>query len=210
PPGVLPEIEPGRGTPSLRDNPATLYGSWWHTLFQHFPWKTGVAQWETAFDAMQPSSPQPERSAREWRKVHDGLANSKLAEFVRRSSTVVQTESPFLWSVDDQRCLEGVIDLLVIDQAGRECWLVDWKTNDIGRSDAEHLRMRYLPQLAAYWKVVTSITGFSVHAALFPTALGELLLYKRDELSTEWARLEKLPPHEIGAEVAPDAATPAF
>ena len=33
---------------SLADNAATLYGSWWHTLFQHFPWTSGASQWQTA------------------------------------------------------------------------------------------------------------------------------------------------------------------
>jgi ATP-dependent exoDNAse (exonuclease V) beta subunit len=61
PPELAAESAPSRTTRILSgfDNPATLYGSWWHTLFQHFPWTGGPAQWQAAFGALQSTSPDP-------------------------------------------------------------------------------------------------------------------------------------------------------
>src|SRR4051794_24240071 len=52
---------PRRMVQTLSDTPATLFGSWWHALFQHFPWKSDSPGWQLAFETMQPSSPDPER-----------------------------------------------------------------------------------------------------------------------------------------------------
>ncbi|MFL6539280.1 MAG: 3'-5' exonuclease, partial [Chthoniobacterales bacterium] len=193
---------PRRMVQTLSDTPATLFGSWWHALFQHFPWKSDSPGWQLAFETMQPSSPDPERSAREWNRVSRALRESPQASVLRDSDTIVQTELPFLWPVDDERCVEGVIDLLAIDQAKRRCLLIDWKTNTT--PDAARLRARYLPQISCYWKSVAAITQFEVDAALFSTALGELLVYSDDELAKEWTRLEKLPPDELNEAVAKD------
>jgi hypothetical protein len=90
-------------------------------------------------------------------------------------------------------------------KAGR-CLLLDWKTNDVSPSDVEIFRETYRPQLAAYWKAVTEITGLEVEAGLFSTALGHLLLYSAEELQLEWRRLEQLPPTQLEDEIRPDAA----
>ena len=206
PPGVLPEIE-GRGRHSLMDNPATLYGSWWHALFQHFPWKSAPAQWEIAFNAVAATSPDAKRATREWRTFfQNSQGESILREFISRDSSVVHTEYPFLWLINDQNCLEGVIDLLAIDISRRECLLVDWKTNDIKPDGEARLRERYQPQLAAYWRTVTQITGFEVYAALYSTATGALLSYKANELETQWDQLARLSADELEKTVQPDNA----
>ena len=107
-----------------------------------------------------------------------------------------------MWSIDNHGCVEGVIDLLVIDDARGKCLLVDWKTNNISSGNAEVLRARYRPQLAAYWKAVGEITRLEVEAGLFSTALGRFLLYKPAELATEWKRLEQLPPDRVAQETS--------
>lgn len=187
---------------SLVDNDATLYGSWWHALFQHFPWKSAPDQWQTAFKTLQPSSPDPARSAREWKLFTAAAPDSALGQFLARPGILAHTEFPFLWRIDAQNCLEGVIDLLLLDPAGRRALLIDWKTNRATTKDREKLSARYRPQLAAYWKAVSEITGFAVEAGLYSTALGQLLMFPSDELKTEWARLAKLPPDRLEGEIS--------
>jgi hypothetical protein len=102
--------------------------------------------------------------------------------------------------------LEGLIDSIMINRKAGTCLLLDWKTNDVSPSDVEILREAYRPQLAAYWKAVTEITGLEVEAGLFSTALGNLLLYSSEELQMEWRRLEQLPPAQLENEIGPEAA----
>jgi ATP-dependent helicase/nuclease subunit A len=195
PPELAAESAP-RATARTRsglDNPATLYGSWWHTLFQHFPWTGGPAEWQTAFAALQSSSPDPDRSAREWKLFAKALPASAVGGFLARPATVTHTEFPFLWRMNERSCLEGMIDLLIVDPTNHGCLLVDWKTNRIGKGDEEELRQRYKPQLAAYWKAVGEITQLQVDAGIFATATGEFLPYEPDELEAEWERLRSLP-----------------
>jgi ATP-dependent helicase/nuclease subunit A len=187
---------------SLLDNAATLYGSWWHTLFQHFPWIGGLPQWQTAFAALQPSSPDPDRSAREWKRFVNLSPSSPLREFLGRPGAIAQTEFPFLWRMNADSCLEGVIDLLLIDPNACRCLLVDWKTNRIEKGGREELRQRYKPQIAAYWKTVNEITKYEVEAGIFATATGEFLPYEAGELEAEWERLSSLPADQLSSVAA--------
>ncbi|HEY0370276.1 MAG TPA: 3'-5' exonuclease, partial [Chthoniobacterales bacterium] len=66
---------------SLGDNPATLFGSWWHTLFQNFPWEVEPSHWRAAFELLLTSSPDPDRSAHEWKKIEPALRQSPLIDF---------------------------------------------------------------------------------------------------------------------------------
>ena len=182
---------------SLADNAATLYGSWWHTLFQHFPWTSGSSQWQTAFTALQPSSPDPDRSAREWKLFTKAAPGSALTKFLSRSGVIPHTEFPFLWRMNERSCVEGMIDLLLVEPAAGRALLIDWKTNRITPGDAENLQQRYRPQIAAYWKAVSEITGLDVGAGIFGTAIGELLLYDAEELAAEWERLRALPAEQL-------------
>ncbi|HZE12351.1 MAG TPA: PD-(D/E)XK nuclease family protein, partial [Chthoniobacterales bacterium] len=179
--------------PSLADNAATLYGSWWHTLFHHFPWTAGPQQWQTAFAAVESSSPDAPRSAREWKLFANQSADSSFAQFLARPDAIAHTEFPFLWRIDAGTCVEGLIDLLLVDPHRNQCLLVDWKTNRAVPVDAEKLQARYRPQIAAYWKAVREITKLEVQAGIFATALGKFLPYTAEELEAEWERLRSLP-----------------
>ena len=179
------------------DNPATLYGSWWHTLFQHFPWTGGSEQWQTAFDALKSTSPDPDRSAREWKLFAKALPSSAIAKFLECQSIVRHTEFPFLWRLDDRNCVEGMIDLLLVDRDANQCLLVDWKTNRVGKGEAGQLRQQYCPQIAAYWKAIREITKLEVQAGIFATALGEFMPYDAKELEAEWERLRSLPQNDF-------------
>src|SRR2546423_3215648 len=199
-PELAPESVPRRRTAlmlSAADNPATLYGSWWHTLFQHFPWTGGPQQWQTAFAALQSSSPDPSRSAREWKLFAKALPASALATFLVNPAIVTHTEFPFLWRMNDRNCLEGMIDLLLVNPDDNRCLLVDWKTNRIEKDDEEQLRQRYRPQIAAYWKAVREITKLEVQAGILATAIGQFMPYDDEELEEEWERLRALPAEEL-------------
>jgi hypothetical protein len=98
-----------------------------------------------------------------------------------------------------------LIDSIMINGKAGRCLLLDWKTNDVSSSDVEIFRARYRPQLAAYWKAVTEITGLEVEAGLFSTALGRLLLYSAEELQIESHRLEQIAPAQLEDEIRPDA-----
>jgi ATP-dependent helicase/nuclease subunit A len=200
-PTELPAESTPRSGPVLArssaDNPATLYGSWWHTLFQHFPWTGRLPEWQTAFNALQSSSPDPTRSAREWKFFANASPDSALAKFLARPGILGHTEFPFLWRMDDQSCVEGIIDLLLVDRDGGQCLLVDWKTNRIKPGDEENLRTRYRPQIAAYWKALREITGLEVEAGVFATAIGKFCAYGSGELEAEWKGLRALTPDEL-------------
>jgi ATP-dependent helicase/nuclease subunit A len=178
---------------STADNAATLYGSWWHTLFQHFPWTSGAEQWQTAFAAVQSSSPDPDRSAREWKLFTKASPASVLAKYLARPAIVTHTELPFLWRMNNRSCVEGVIDLLLVDPATGSALLIDWKTNRMTPAGTADLQQRYRPQIAAYWKAVSEMTKLEVTAGIFATATGAFLPYAAAELKTEWERLEALP-----------------
>jgi ATP-dependent exoDNAse (exonuclease V) beta subunit len=205
-PGLPPESVAPRSvlpTRSRADNAATLYGSWWHTLFQHFPWTSRPSEWQTAFTALQPSSPDPDRSAREWKLFTNASPTSALTNFLARPATVAHTEFPFLWHMNERSCVEGMIDLLLVDLTAHRALLVDWKTNHITPADAENLQKRYRRQIAAYWKAVSEITELDVAAGIFATAIGRFMPYDAAELEAEWERLQALPPEELREVIAP-------
>ncbi|MBA3883149.1 MAG: UvrD-helicase domain-containing protein [Chthoniobacterales bacterium] len=192
---------------SIADTPPTLYGAWWHALFEHFPWKRNADAWDAAFAAMQPESPEPNRSAREWTLLRAGtLADSVLTRFVQRAGVVIHTEFPFLWRMNEQNCMEGVIDLLAVDPGSRRCLVLDWKTNRIAAGEESSLASRYLSQLSAYWKAVGEITGFAVETGVHSTSTGRMLLYTNDDLAARWARLATISADALHVEIAPDAA----
>jgi hypothetical protein len=102
------------------------------------------------------------------------------------------------------RCVEGVIDLLLIDPDDNRCLLIDWKTNRIEKSAQEELRQSYKPQIAAYWKAVREITKLEVEAGIFATAIGRFLVYNAEELEAEWERLRALPAETLTNQLLAD------
>jgi ATP-dependent exoDNAse (exonuclease V) beta subunit len=190
---------------SRPDNLATLYGRWWHKLLERLDWKGGIDAAQKLFEQELPSSPSPEPASKHWHKTRQKLFDDETIErFLTSDETRFHRELPFSWRRNDRSVVEGLIDSLLVDRAAGRCLLLDWKTNDVAASELESFRVRYLPQLTAYWKAVAEITGLDVEAGLFSTTLGRLLLYSPDELKTEWRRLEQLPPTDLTDEIRPD------
>ncbi len=186
----------------LADNLATLHGRWWHTFFQNIKWREGLAEADRLFQLLYAQAPDPERAAKEWKRVREGLFTSETARRFAAANAKTHTEFPFSWSIDQNSALEGVIDFLLIEEEQNRALLIDWKTNNVSVGEAEVLRVRYRPQLAAYWKAAGEITRLEVSAGLFSTALGRLLLYEPAELTAEWKRLEQLPPDQVAGETS--------
>ena len=185
------EIEPELRPPRI-DNPATRYGVWWHDFVQRIPWLNDGMVWAEVFAVQHASSPDPARSAREWRLFRERV--NSLADFApgwANRTPVVHAELPFFWKMRDDRCLEGVIDLAFFDPKESEWLIVDWKTNRVAPDKIDLLRAKYLPQLAAYCHVVKEMTGHEVRAALYSTDKGEFVRYEPQELADEWKRLEQ-------------------
>jgi ATP-dependent exoDNAse (exonuclease V) beta subunit len=193
-------------TRSRLDNLATLYGRWWHKFFQRLDWKGGINSAQKLFEKELPISPDAKAATKDWNATRRNLfSDATIARFLASNETLFHAEFPFSWRRNDRSVLEGLIDSIMINRKAGRCLLLDWKTNDVSSSEVEIFRARYLPQLAAYWKAVTEITGLEVAAGLFSTALGRLLLYSAEELQIEWRRLEQLPPAKLEDEIRPDA-----
>jgi ATP-dependent helicase/nuclease subunit A len=188
---------------------ATQYGIWWHEFVQQIRWNANQADWNDVFKMALVNSPDRNRSTKEWKILRETI--SSLTEFTTGtcdSNGITRVEMPFLWGINDRRCLEGVVDLAHFDNAKKKCVILDWKTNQITPDKIDRLRDHYRPQLAAYWKAVSEIAKFDVQAAIYSTAAGALVRYKTDELAREWSRLEKLPPDQFDVEVAITSTPP--
>jgi ATP-dependent exoDNAse (exonuclease V) beta subunit len=201
------EVPAEMRTRSRLDTLATLYGRWWHKFFQRLDWKGGIDSAQKLFEKELPISPDAKAAVKDWNATRGNLfSDAIIARFLASDETLFHAEFSFSWRRNDRSVIEGLIDSIMIDRKAGRCLLLDWKTNDVSPSDVEIFRETYRPQLAAYWKAVTEITGLEVEAGLFSTALGHLLLYSADELQMEWRRLEQLPPARQENEIRSDAA----
>jgi ATP-dependent exoDNAse (exonuclease V) beta subunit len=207
PSALDPEVPAEVRTRSRLDTLATLYGRWWHKFFQRLDWKGGIDSAQKLFEKELPISPDAKAAVKDWKATRRNLfSDATIARFLADDEMLFHAEFPFSWRRNDRSVLEGLIDSIMIDRKAGRCLLLDWKTNDVSPSDVEIFRETYRPQLAAYWKAVTEITGLEVEAGLFSTALGRLLLYSAEELQMEWRRLEQLPPAQLENEITPDSA----
>jgi len=178
------EIEPELRPPRI-DNPATRYGVWWHDFAEELNWLESK-RWAETFERNLASSPDVARSKREWQMLQkqieasDGLAR-KLSD-----ANIVRQEMPFFWKTNG-KSLEGIVDLALFNQ--KEVFILDWKTNRIDADKIDILRDLYRPQMAAYWQAIFNLSNTHISAAIYSTALGQLVVYETNELETEWQRL---------------------
>lgn len=191
---------------SSADNPATLYGRWWHSLFEAIDWRREFASAEQLFEERQLKSPMPARSATEWKLAGRLFRDPTVATFINSSSTHAHREFPFSWCINAEAAVEGIIDVLFIDEAARKCLVLDWKTNRIAEGEEQRLLEHFRPQLSAYWKAVSEISGLSVAAGVYSTAAGKLMLYSTDELTAEWTRLAALSSKDLREAVTAEFA----
>ena len=187
---------------------ATQYGIWWHEFVQQIQWNGDQTDWGNIFETALPNSPDRNRSTKEWKILQQNI--SSLTEFapgICENTAIIRVEMPFLWGINDRRCLEGVVDLAQFDTGKKKCFILDWKTNQITPEKIDRLRDHYRPQLAAYWKAITEIAKLQVDAAIYSTAAGVLVRYQSDELEKEWRSLQKLQPDQFDKTVADERAS---
>ncbi len=180
--------------PLTAESAATRYGIWWHEFAQRVPWRADESIIQRVFAENQTRSPDSARSLREWRKLCQHLREA--ADFRKQlvgKDSLLHLELPFLWRIDKAMCLEGIIDLAVLDRRAGSCLIVDWKTNRIEPDETDDLKARYRPQIASYWKAMAHLTGMSVDAGIYSTSTGRFLAYNNDELADEWTRLRSGP-----------------
>jgi ATP-dependent helicase/nuclease subunit A len=190
------ELEPELHSPQV-ENPATRYGIWWHDFAQKIPWHSQQDAWQGAFEANVSASPEPARSKREWKRL-----TKYTSEHPGFFAGHIFAEMPFFWRMDEQKCLEGLIDVALFHPDEKKWFVMDWKTNRIERDELESLRVEYRPQIAAYWKAVTKMSKRPVSAGIYSTATGELIVYSENELAQEWKRLSNLPADDLRSEIA--------
>jgi len=228
---ALEEIRSEPDRQLSRTSPALQYGLWWHNFVQRIPWSCSdgaqsplnarnapaerggyseaeLASWNEIFAASKLTSPDPARSRREWKLLFAHLSEAKNFRLqFEGDKSIVHAEMPFFWRMDDDRCIEGVIDLAMFRNG--KCLILDWKTDRVPPDNTETLQARYRPQLAAYWKAVSEIAKLEVEAAIYSTAAGALVRYKTVELEEEWSRLKKLPPDQFDLEVTKELTVSA-
>jgi ATP-dependent exoDNAse (exonuclease V) beta subunit len=202
------------------------YGVWWHDFAEQIPWvRAGLAfnsnneselvdVWERIFQVSVASSPDPARSKREWQLLQEQIKSSTEFGQRLRDCDLIRYEMPFFWKINgpgptgnpsrigSTKSLEGIVDLAFFDPVEKKWFILDWKTNRITADEIEMLRVRYRPQIAAYWKAVTEITSAPVEAAIYSTSAGHFISYNRDELATEWERLRGLRFQNLAVEIA--------
>jgi ATP-dependent helicase/nuclease subunit A len=192
------EIEPELRPPRI-DNPATRYGVWWHDFAEQIPWvcsrpaqsgrtPTERRDYNEVFERSVTSSPDPARSKREWQLLQKQIESSDGLARKLRDANSVRQEMPFFWRVNG-KSLEGIVDLALFDQRANEILILDWKTNRISAEKIDVLRDLYRPQMAAYWQAISNLANARVSAAIYSTAIGQLVIYNAKELATEWQRL---------------------
>jgi ATP-dependent helicase/nuclease subunit A len=190
------ETEPELRSPRV-ENPATRYGIWWHDFAQKIPWHSQRKAWQAAFEENLSASPEPARSKREW-----NLLTKFTSDHPGFLSANIFVEMPFFWRMDEQKCLEGLIDVALFQPDEKKWFVLDWKTNRVERDELESLRVEYRPQIAAYWKAITEITKRPVSAGIYSTATGELIVYAENQLAEEWERLRNLLAEDLESEIA--------
>jgi hypothetical protein len=185
-------------------SPALQYGLWWHDFVQRLKWSDAADDLARLFEEHRQISPDAARSAREWKLLLGHLDGAEDFRKLVGSVSITHSEMPFLWRLDQTRCLEGIIDLALFNSASNKCLILDWKTDRVPPDSKETLHARYLPQLAAYWKAVSEMTKMEIATAIYSTAAGALVRYETDELEREWKRLEKLPAEDLDSNITPD------
>ncbi|HUB67516.1 MAG TPA: UvrD-helicase domain-containing protein [Candidatus Methylacidiphilales bacterium] len=150
-------------------NPGIRYGIWWHEFVATVPWREARPAWSKRFDEAVAWSPQPGRSRREW----ELFLSSPLADWLATPNRLIQIEIPFLWNEEENRCIEGVMDLAVFASDESAWRVIDWKTNYIGPEGSNELAEGFRGQIRAYVHALRKMLSAEVRGSLYFTQSGE-------------------------------------
>ncbi len=156
---------------------AIEYGLWWHETMEFLPWTADAAAIERhGREAVVKAEARGfgDRAAAEWSRLQASAAWREL----RDPRWVRQAEIGILAPLRAGAWIDGVIDLVLHDPAGRRVWVVDWKTNRrrAGEDDAAllaRLAAVYAAQLAAYGTCLAPLfPGCDVRRLVYSTVAG--------------------------------------
>ena len=153
------------------------YGLWWHETMEFLPWtadeNTVTAYGERALATAATLGFGP-RAGEEWVRLRASAAwrELRVAQWTR------QAELGIFAPLRDDAWIDGVIDLVLHDPAGRAVWVVDWKTNRrrAGERDEallSRLAEEYTPQLQAYGACLAPLfPDCAIRQLIFSTVVG--------------------------------------
>lgn len=137
------------------------YGLWWHETMEFLPWEAdevGLAKYGE--DAIRSAKNQgfSIRGQEDWDRLMKSLVWKELSD----PRWVRSAELSIFAPLKDKQWIDGVIDLVLHDNAADEVWVVDWKTNRRRlRESDEGLMARlceeYAPQLSAYGQCMAEL-----------------------------------------------------
>ncbi len=163
---------------------AVAYGTWWHETVEFLPWgesDAGLDAYWTKALREAAAAGFDQRGLSEWQRFRQSTCWQEITtdKWQRRA------EVALLAPLDDRGWVDGVVDLIIWNEADSQLWVIDWKTNRIRPSErAEDLHARlaetYREQLRAYGNCLEKV---------FPQAKQRLLVY-----ATETGSWVEIPP----------------
>ena len=162
---------------------AIEYGLWWHETMEFMPWcgdQPTVEGYCSRRQAAAAGRGMASRAQEELARLRGSSAWRELSSSRWARAAELAVFSP----VESDTWIDGVMDLVLYDEARREVWVVDWKTNRQRPSEKMgdlllRLAIEYAPQLRAYGK---SLQG------LFTEAKVRLLVYS--SVAGDWVDLD--------------------
>jgi ATP-dependent exoDNAse (exonuclease V) beta subunit len=161
-----------------KDGPDPLeYGVWWHKTLEFLPWsadESAVTAYCEAYMAEADSKGFGERGREEWRRLLD----SEPWKLMRNARWTRLAEVGIFAPLGSDGWIDGVIDLVLLDSAAGELWIVDWKTNRRNPSEDDpallaRLSAEYEKQLEAYGACASGFfPGSSVSLWVYSTVAG--------------------------------------
>lgn len=170
---TLDQAAPGR---ILAGEEAIDYGVWWHETLEHTPWQADeaavAAHWAERLVLAGAAGFRARGEAELGR-----LRRSEAWAELRSGRWALLTELA-VFSPLGGGWIDGVMDLVLHDAAGRELWVVDWKTNrarggETGDELLVRLAQEYAPQLSAYGRALAAgMPGASVRLWVYSSVAG--------------------------------------
>ncbi len=164
----LEERKVFRETMDDHDQNRFQYGLWWHEMMQTIPWQQDPEKWTEILSQKISSSPDSQRAEKEWEQ----FLKSTLFQDLTKPGLIFHTETPFLWKKNSRECIEGLIDLAAYHPTWNDWLIVDWKTDQMTKSDTHILLEKYAPQIRAYMQSLQNLLSKKVRGGIYSTATG--------------------------------------
>jgi ATP-dependent exoDNAse (exonuclease V) beta subunit len=161
-----------------RAEEAIDYGLWWHESVEFLPWAGEASAVDTHLAAALDRAQSLGLGVR-GREELEALRQSAAWRILTQRRWTRQAELAVLAPLRTGGWVDGVVDLVLHDEAEREVGIIDWKTNRrrVGESPAQllgRLAGEYAAQLRAYGECLQTVfPGRRVWLRLFASAAGD-------------------------------------